>query len=164
MKVTDSSLLHTGIFKSHIFYISHDLFAEAVLLHFDACLLPQPSVETFSSHLCVFLCSRCVHAHESAQMDTLTILAFRHRRSTQMKQLQRAASTPAVSKFNKCFLSGTRNPDVLSSRQRRRQQKLLSRKEEFSGGRYWGDKLVVALLPGGPSADKQKQSQAFVFI
>lgn len=28
----------------------------------------------------------------------------------------------------------TRNPDVLSRRQRRRQQKLLSRKEEFSGG------------------------------
>lgn len=37
MKVTHSSLLHTGISKLHIFYVSHDLFAEAVLLHFDAC-------------------------------------------------------------------------------------------------------------------------------
>lgn len=59
--------LFTASLKSHIFYISHDLFAEAVLLHFvESPFLPQPRVETFSLHFCIFLCASCANAHESA--------------------------------------------------------------------------------------------------
>lgn len=62
-----------------------------------------------------------------------------------------------------CFLlmCSTRNPDELSRRQRRRQQKLFSRKEEVSGGMSWGNKLTGSSLLE-PSAQKGAQSQCWV--
>lgn len=59
------------------------------------------------------------------------------------------------------WMCGTRNPDALSRRQRRRQQKLLSRKEDFSGGMFWGNELTGPLLQD-PSAQKPAQSQCWV--
>jgi len=63
-----------------------------------------------------------------------------------------------VRRVNGRFDVITRNPEALSRRQRRRQQKLLSRKEEFSGGTYWGSELpelLPARLLDWPSAEKQ---------
>lgn len=58
--------------------------------------------------------------------------------------------------------AGTRNPDVLSRRQRRRQQKLRSREKEF-WGMFWSHELTGSLLPD-PSAQKQERCGANIYI
>lgn len=58
------------------------------------------------------------------------------------RQRQSDTKSPQCHELFLCdSVFATRNPDALSRRQRRRQQKLLSRKQEFSGGMCWGNRL-----------------------